>query len=424
MVRKTVAGILPDQWEGRLIKDVSKVVRGSSPRPAGDPRYFNGDYLPWVTVADVTGDQSMYLDSTKTCLTSEGAEKTRVTEPGTLMLTNSGATLGVPKISRIKSGANDGIAMLLNLRGIISEFAYYYLASKTDFFRDVLAPGVGQPNLNTELIGDFPIPVPPLPEQKKIAQILSTWDQAITATERLLENSQQRKKGLMQQLLTGKKRLVENETQLTLKKTRTGDIPGDWEYPKIAEVCSQITDKNSDDHRYPVLACSKHYGFVDSLSYFKKRVYSEDLTGYRIIPRGCIGFPANHVEEGSIGLQNLYDFGLVSPIYVVARPNSKKVNADYLYAVLKTDHYRQIFSAATNASVDRRGSLRWKEFSQIRIPLPPLAEQNKIAEFLKLATSGIDVLETDLELLRQEKRALIQQLLTGKRRVRVDTEAA
>ena len=288
----------------------------------------------------------------------------------------------------------------------------------------MLAPGVGQPNLNTELIGDFPIPVPPLPEQKKIAQILSTWDQAITATERLLENSQQRKKGLMQQLLTGKKRLVENETQLTLKKTRTGDIPGDWEYPKIAEVCSQITDKNSDDHRYPVLACSKHYGFVDSLSYFKKRVYSEDLTGYRIIPRGCIGFPANHVEEGSIGLQNLYDFGLVSPIYVVARPNSKKVNADYLYAVLKTDHYRQIFSAATNASVDRRGSLRWKEFSQIRIPLPPLAEQNKIAEFLKLATSGIDVLETDLELLRQEKRALMQQLLTGKRRVRVDTEAA
>src|SRR5690554_3297841 len=224
----------------------------------------------------------------------------------------------------------------------------------------------------------------------------------------------------MQQLLTGKKRLVASDAQLTPKKTRTGDIPGDWEYPKIAELCTQITDKNSDDQQYPVLACSKHYGFVDSLSYFKKRVYSEDLTGYRVIPRGCIGFPANHVEEGSIGLQNLYDFGLVSPIYVVARPDPKKVNADYLYAVLKTDHYRQIFSAATNASVDRRGSLRWKEFSQIRIPLPSLAEQNEIAEFLKLATSGIDALETDLELLKQEKRALMQQLLTGKRRVQVE----
>ena len=284
--------------------------------------------------------------------------------------------------------------------------------------------GGAQKNVNAGMLKRMVVPLPPLPEQKKIAQILSTWDQAMIATERLLQNSQQRKKGLMQQLLTGKKRLVTSDAKLTPKRTRTGEIPGDWEYPKIAEICSQITDKNSDDHQYPVLACSKHYGFVDSLSYFKKRVYSEDLTGYRIIPRGCIGFPANHVEEGSIGLQNLYDFGLVSPIYVVAKPNPKKVNADYLYAVLKTDHYRQIFSAATNASVDRRGSLRWKEFGQIRIPLPPLAEQNEIAEFLKLATSGIDVLETDLELLKQEKRALMQQLLTGKRRVQGDAEAA
>ena len=282
----------------------------------------------------------------------------------------------------------------------------------------------GQPLVSQKPIYGLKLPVPPLPEQKKIAQILSTWDQAITATERLLENSQQRKKGLMQQLLTGKKRLVESVEQLTPKRTRTGDIPGDWEYPKIAEICSQITDKNSDDHQYPVLACSKHYGFVDSLSYFKKRVYSEDLTGYRVIPRGCIGFPANHVEEGSIGLQNLYDFGLVSPIYVVARPNPKKVNADYLYAVLKTDHYRQIFSAATNASVDRRGSLRWKEFSQIHVPLPPLSEQNKIADVLKLATQEIASLETGLDFLKQEKAALMQQLLTGKRRVNVETEAA
>lgn len=303
----------------------------------------------------------------------------------------------------------------------------YVLASKhTRYLLSNLATGTSgsMKNITKDELLTLKASIPPVQEQKKIAQVLSTWDQAITATERLLENSRQRKKGLMQQLLTGKKRLVESDGQLAPKKSRTGYIPGDWEYPKIAEICSQITGKNSDDHQYPVLACSKHYGFVDSLSYFKKRVYSDDLTGYRIIPRGCIGFPANHVEEGSIGLQNLYDFGLVSPIYVVARPNPKKVNADYLYAVLKTDHYRQIFSAATNASVDRRGSLRWKEFSQIRIPLPPLAEQNTIAEFLKLTTRGIDVLESDLELLKQEKRSLMQQLLTGKRRVTVEADAA
>ena len=167
MGHKTVVGYIPDAWKGALIKNVCKVVRGSSPRPAGSPLYFDGDYLPWVTVADVTSSDGMYLNRTKSMLTELGSQHTRITEPGTLMLTNSGATLGVPKISAIRSGANDGIAMLLDLNGLESEFAYYYLASKTTYFREVLAPGVGQPNLNTELIGDFPIPLPPLAEQKK-----------------------------------------------------------------------------------------------------------------------------------------------------------------------------------------------------------------------------------------------------------------
>lgn len=208
MVRKTIAGVLPDEWKGTLIKNICRVVRGSSPRPAGSPLFFDGNFLPWATVADLTNSDEMYLTSTKSMLTEAGAERTRITDPGTLMLTNSGATLGVPKISSIRCGANDGIAMLLELDGIETEYAYYYLASKTQYFRDVIAPGVGQPNLNTDLIGDFPIPMPPLAEQKKIAHILSTWDKAIATTELLLANSQQQKKALMQQLLTGEKRLA------------------------------------------------------------------------------------------------------------------------------------------------------------------------------------------------------------------------
>lgn len=419
MVHKTVAGILPDEWRGSLIKHVCKVVRGSSPRPAGSPLYFNGNFLPWATVADLTSSDDMYLKSTKSMLTEAGSERTRITDPGTLMLTNSGATLGVPKISSIRCGANDGIAMLLDLDGIATEFAYYYLYSKTQYFRDVIAPGVGQPNLNTELIGDFPIPVPPLPEQKKIAQILSTWDKAIATTEELLNNSQQQKKALMQQLLTGKKRLGMPANSYDFKKTRYGIIPKDWEYPAIKDVCIQVTEKNTDATDYPVLSCSKYDGFVDSLKYFKKKVYSDDTSGYRLIHRGCFGFPSNHVEEGSIGLQNLYDTGIVSPIYVVFRAKLKKVDNTYLYAVLKTDHYRQIFGAATNASVDRRGSLRWKEFSLIHVPLPPLEEQKRITAVLSTADKEISALQKKLDALKQEKKALMQQLLTGKRRVLV-----
>lgn len=262
--------------------------------------------------------------------------------------------------------------------------------------------------------------IPPIEEQKKIAKILSTWDKAITTTEQLLANSQQQKKALMQQLLTGKKRLGMNNRSYEFKRTRYGLIPKDWEYPAIKDVCTQVTEKNTRSSDYPVLSCSKHDGFVDSLKYFKKKVYSDDTSGYRLIHHGCFGFPSNHIEEGSIGLQNLYDTGIVSPIYVVFRANPKKVDNIYLYAVLKTDHYRQIFGAATNASVDRRGSLRWKEFSMIHVPLPPLDEQKRISAALTVASDEIATLQFQLDAFKQEKRALMQQLLTGKRRTNVE----
>ena len=224
----------------------------------------------------------------------------------------------------------------------------------------------------------------------------------------------------MQQLLTGKKRLGMPADSYEFQKTRYAIIPKDWEYPAIKEVCTQVTEKNTESTDYPVLSCSKYDGFVDSLKYFKKKVFSDDTSGYRLIHRGYFGFPSNHVEEGSIGLQNLYDTGIVSPIYVVFRAEPKKVDNAYLYAVLKTDHYRQIFGAATNASVDRRGSLRWKEFSLIHVPLPPLEEQQKIAAVLSTADKEIKALQQKLDALKQEKKALIQQLLTGKRRVKLN----
>ncbi|EIV8488675.1 restriction endonuclease subunit S [Vibrio vulnificus] len=272
-------------------------------------------------------------------------------------------------------------------------------------------------SINSTQLKEFPVLLPPLPEQRKIAKTLSTWDKAIATTEKLIETSKQQKKALMQQLLTGKKRLGIESGSYSFQKTRYGDIPQDWEYPSIREICTQFTQKNVDNKELPVLSCSKHLGFVDSLKYFKKKVYSDDTSGYKVIPLNFFGFPSNHIEEGSIGLQRVYDYGIVSPIYVIFQSNRKRVDNEYLFSVLKTEHYRQIFCAATNASVDRRGSLRWKEFSAIHVPLPPLEEQQKIAAVLKAADKEIELLEAKLAHLKEEKKALMQQLLTGKRRV-------
>ncbi len=306
--------------------------------------------------------------------------------------------------------------------GVDREFMYYFLkrADLLQIIESYSQRTSGQTGIEMDVLKSFPMHLPPLPEQRKIAKILSTWDGAIRATERLISNSKNQKKSLLQQLVKGKKRFKKINGVNDFKKNSYGEIPRDWDYPQIKDICIPLTEKNTHKKDYPVLSCSKHIGFLDSLKYFKKKVFSDDTSGYRIIPKGCFGFPSNHIEEGSIGLQNIYEMGIVSPIYVIFKADQERVNNTYLFYLLKTEHYRQIFSAATNASVDRRGSLRWKEFKTIHIPLPSLEEQQKIADVIVNADKEIKTLEQQLSYLIQEKKSLMQQLLTGKRRVKID----
>ena len=124
-----------------------------------------------------------------------------------------------------------------------------------------------------------------------------------------------------------------------------------------------------------MLSCTKHFGLVDSLTYFGRQMYSDDTSTYKMVKRGQFAYATNHIEEGSIGYQNLHDVALISPMYTVFETDSQ-VDDNFLYRVLKTEKYRRIFETSTNGTVNRRGSLRWKEFSQIRVPLPSLPEQN------------------------------------------------
>ena len=285
------------------------------------------------------------------------------------------------------------------------------------------AVGQTMPNLNTAILAELPLMAPECKaEQRKIAKILCAWDEAIATTEQLLSNSEQQKKALMQQLLTGKKRLP-GFGKPAIGGFGRQNLPQGWVYVPISKVATEVSERNTEQADLPVLSCSKYDGFIDSLKYFKKQVFSDDTSNYKVIHRGQFGFPANHVEEGSIGLQEIYEKGIVSPIYVVFSVDESKVDNFFLYKVLKTDHYRQVFAAATSASVDRRGSLRWKPFSSIKISLPRLEEQQAISQIIRSAEREAQLLALELRQLKKEKKALMQQLLTGKRRVKIEEEA-
>lgn len=219
--------------------------------------------------------------------------------------------------------------------------------------------------MNIDLLKELPILLPPLPEQKAIADLLSTWDEAIEKTERLIQVKEKQLRQMSRWLLFGHQRLGNQKNELTYG--HFFKYPSDWTLVKIGKVAREVS---------------------------------------------------SHVEEGSIGLLEHCEKGIDSPIYVVFEASKEKVHPPYLYKLLKTDIYRHIFQVSTSSSVDRRGSLHWGDFSKIKVLVPSLEEQQEISETLASAQHEIDLLKQLAEKYKTQKRGLMQKMLTGEWRVK------
>ena len=260
-----------------------------------------------------------------------------------------------------------------------------------------------QPGLSVEKLVRYKLIVPPRNEQVIIANVLQLWDIAIEKQSELIEKLKLRKRALMQQLLTGKKRLP--------------GFSGEWKHVPIKSFANELSNRNIGGINYIVLSCTKYDGLVPSLKYFGKQIYSNDLSSYKIIPQGHFAYATNHIEEGSIGYQSNYENGLISPMYTVFSTDNKMVDDSFLFAVLKSHHLIYLYQSMMEGSINRRGGLRWDSFSKIKIDLPPLREQKAISAFLKDADKEIELAKEKLASLQSQKRGLMQQLLTGKKRI-------
>lgn len=257
--------------------------------------------------------------------------------------------------------------------------------------------------------GEILINLPPLAEQKKIAQILSAWDSAISVTEKLLTNSQQQKKALMQQLLTGKKRLLgENGVRFS----------GEWKWLKAAELFKTISQKNnSEDER--LLAVTQDLGVLPR-SMLERRVVMPDgsTKGYKLVVPGNFIISLRSFQGG---LEYSGYRGLVSPAYTVLTP-IKKIADEFYKQYYKSYDFIGHLAVAVIGIRDGK-QISYEDFSFLRLPYPEIEEQQKIATVLSAADAEISTLEKKLACLKDEKKALMQQLLTGKRRVTVGADS-
>ncbi len=383
-----------------------------------------GNY-PIVGMKDIQGGR-VRIDSTSCVQLSEEEAREYLLADGDILLnrTNSPDLVGKVGIYRgteFAVFASYLVRLELDKARADPDFVVQILNSEGGqrHIKQLATRAVSQSNLNpTTFKNHFPLPLPPLAEQRRIAGVLLRWDTAIEKTEQLVAAKKQRNDALSRSLIFGKVRLG-NRRGKPKRALHWFEVPRDWSVVPIGNVAQEVSAVNSPDNSLPVLSCTKYGGLVDSLTYFEKQVFSHDTSKYKVVKRGHFAYATNHIEEGSIGYQDLYPAGLVSPIYTVFEANPKKIDDGFLHLVLKTEKLRQIFEANTNASVDRRGSLRWKDFARIEIPLPSLEEQREIVAVLANAKREVELLGAQAEALRTQKRGLMQQLLSGQRRIKI-----
>ena len=275
--------------------------------------------------------------------------------------------------------------------------AYFIQKESVKKWLEQNAVGQTMPNMNTEILGELPlIAASSKEEEEKIAQILSTWDKAITTTEQLLANSQQQKKALMQQLLTGKKRLLDNNGVRfggEWKRVELGDL---LDYQQPTPYLVESTEY-SDDFSTPVLTAGKTFilGYSDEES----GIFSEKL-------------PAIIFDDFTTD-SKFVDFPFKAKSSAMKILTAKKgVSIKYVYEAM------QLLDFAVGGHQRHWISI----YSRLVIPFPATDEQQKIAAILSTADQEITALQQKLDALKQEKKALMQQLLTGKRRVQLNDQ--
>lgn len=280
--------------------------------------------------------------------------------------------------------------------------------------------GSAQPQLTVKLLKSLTFPVPPYPEQVKIAHILSVWDKKILLTEQLLKNSQQQKKSLMQKLLTGKKRLLDKNGRRfnsEWKSCRLGDI---------GEIKSAGVDKKIVEGEAPVRLLNftdvfkKTFIFADEINHWVTAPYSK-VDGCSVL-KGDVFFTPSSETRDEVGMSAVVAADIDSCCYsyhIVRFRIKENWDLNFKAFAFSTPTFRKQVSLLADGS-GQRYVVSQDGFRSVMISYPPIEEQREIGKVLKLAEEETIILDKKLNYLKQEKKALMQQLLTGKRRVKTE----
>lgn len=363
--------------------------------------YWNGD-IPWVKTAQIQ-NKTITTKDIDEWITSKGLSESsaRMISRGTILMAmyGQGKTRGQVAILDIDAAINQACAAILLKNGVDRDYVFQQLRYRYEAIRALSNVG-SQENLNADLIREIAFPLPSLDEQRQIARLLKDWDTAIETTERLINAKEKSYIGLINQLIISKVRR---------DKARSNK--------RIEEIAYRV-QRQSDGGEYPLLTISSASGFVKQEEKYSRYMAGESAKTYTLLKRGEFAYNKGNslrYEFGCVFQLLDYDAALVPSVYVSFRLHDGVSDA-YMRHLFAADYLKPQLRALVKTGVRNNGllNIRPDEFMSTTVPVPPLAEQERIATALNEARDEIRLLTSLLKSQRLQKRGLMQKLLTGK----------
>ena len=389
--KQTDIGLIPLDWEVKKLGAVTDVIGGGTPSTS-IKEYWNGN-INWFTPTEIS--EIKYSYSSKRKITSLGLNNSsaRMLPIGTILLT-SRAGIGDLSILGTESSTNQGFQSLVTKKEINNEFLYYLMKTKKNVLLEY-ASGSTFLEISPKNLKSIQIPLPPLPEQEAIAEVLSDTDALIGALEKLIAKKRLIKQGTMQTLLTPK---------------------DDWEVKKLGEIILEIADGGT-----PSTTNQKYFGgkinwvVIDDI---KDKIYSTKKTLTNLGLKNSSSrlwkpetiILSTGATIGEVGIAKVYTATKQGICGIVVKENVSNIFLKYWFIKYKN----LLKSLAQGSSIKE---LRPPTLIQFNISIPSFPKQTHIATILSDMDNEIDALEKKLSKTKELKQGLMQQLLTGKIRL-------
>jgi type I restriction enzyme, S subunit len=389
---------LPKGWKYRELAQLVRIESGGTPARSNDA-YWGGE-TPWITAKDL---KSFELLDAQERLTEAGAKQAAVIPEGTVLVLVRGMGLfkDVPVGVTARAMAfNQDIKALHTSEGMTARFIGYALQAQRHYLMgNVDKAGHGTGRLPTNVLEELPLPIPPPDERLRIETILQLMDSLVIQTEAMVSAREKAYQAC----------LLEVMRPVNMKRS------AGWHRVHLGEI---FRERDEFSAGMPLLAISGEHGIVPRDSLNRRDTSAEDKSGYKVVRKGDIGYNTMRMWQGVFGLSR-YD-GIVSPAYTVITPDRSRILAEFATHLFNHPRVIHTFHRYSQGLVDDTLMLKYPNFSEIRLPIPDIPTQRRIAQLLDAQLREVKLLRRVATLRRLQKGGLMQKLLTGKWRMTRD----